>query len=320
MRKLKFGVFLPFHTFQNKAKSPAQHWSLLRDTVLECERLDYDSVWLDDHLMYHDWPILECWTTLSAIASLTSKIRLGTMVTCNIHRNPALLAKTATTLDVLSNGRLEFGIGAGTQQQEHTAYGYDFPKLNLRIEQLAEALEIITRIWTEPKANYQGKTYRLKDALCEPKPLQKPHPPITVGGSSELLLRKVTARFADRFDWGLPPSFKVYKYKLKLLEQQCKTIGRDFSRIEKSCWPSGQVLIAANHQELEMKLAVCKPANVSLEEFKKTILAGTPDDCIEQLQVYVDLGVNYFMLFFADLPSFEGLRLFAKEVNRKINS
>ena len=114
--KIKFGVFLPFYAFQAK---PNEYYNQLKNVVLECERLGYDSVWLDDHLMYKDSTILECWTTLSALAASTSKIRLGTMVTCNAHRNPALLAKTAATLDVLSNGRLEFGIGAGIQEAEH---------------------------------------------------------------------------------------------------------------------------------------------------------------------------------------------------------
>src|SRR5450756_2088123 len=134
--KLKFGVFLPFYAFQSKNNQPLKQFILIRDMVLECERLGYDSVWLDDHLMYNNWPILETWTTLPALSSLTSKIRLGTMVSCNQHRNPALLAKTAATLDVLSNGRLEFGIGAGVQEAEHIAYGYGFPKASVRIEGL----------------------------------------------------------------------------------------------------------------------------------------------------------------------------------------
>ena len=105
-----------------------ESFSHIRDIVLECERLGYHSVWLDDHLMYDDWPILESWTTLSALSALTSRIRLGTMVSCSAHRNPALLAKMAATFDVLSNGRLEFGIGAGIQEAEHTAYGFDYPQ------------------------------------------------------------------------------------------------------------------------------------------------------------------------------------------------
>ncbi len=174
MGKLKFGVFLPFYAYQSK--EPKQHFDFVRKTVLECERLGYHSVWLDDHLMYNDWSILECWATLSALSSLTSRIRLGTMVSCIAHRNPALLAKMSATLDVLSGGRLEFGVGTGIQEAEHLAYGFGFSKPSVRIEQLAEALEITRQLWTQKKANYKGKYYMLKDAVCEPKPLQKPYP------------------------------------------------------------------------------------------------------------------------------------------------
>jgi alkanesulfonate monooxygenase SsuD/methylene tetrahydromethanopterin reductase-like flavin-dependent oxidoreductase (luciferase family) len=264
--------------------------------------------------MYNDWHILESWTTLSALSSLTNSIRLGTMVSCNAHRNPALLAKTAATLDVLSNGRLELGIGAGTQEVEHIAYGFGFSPLSSRIERLNEALEVVRRLWTQEKANYQGKHYTLKNAVCEPKPLQKPHPPITVGGSSELLIKKATAQYADRFDWGFLPSVEVYKRKLAVLENQCKAIGRNVGEIEKSCWPCGQLLIAQNQRELGEEISQRKPANISLEDFKKTTLAGTPDECRKRLKVYVDLGATYFMLFFADLPSTDGLRLFAEGV------
>jgi alkanesulfonate monooxygenase SsuD/methylene tetrahydromethanopterin reductase-like flavin-dependent oxidoreductase (luciferase family) len=225
----------------------------------------------------------------------------------------------AATLDVLSNGRVELGIGAGTQETEHTAYGFGFPSSSVRIERLSEALEVIRRLWTQEKANYQGKHYTLKNAVCEPKPLQQPHPPIIVGGSSELLTRKVTAPYADRFDWGFLPSVEAYKRKLAVLENQCRAIGRNFSEIEKSCWPGGQVLIGQNQRELGGKISRLKPANVSLEDFKRTTFACTPGECVEQLQVYADLGVAYFMLFFADLPSLNGLRLFAENVIGKMS-
>jgi alkanesulfonate monooxygenase SsuD/methylene tetrahydromethanopterin reductase-like flavin-dependent oxidoreductase (luciferase family) len=316
LNKLKFGIFLPFYAF--KTKEPKEHLSQIRNIVLECEKLGYHSVWLDDHLMYNDWPILECWTTLSALSPLTRKIRLGTMVSCTSHRNPALLAKMAATLDVLSEGRLEFGIGAGTQDSEHLSYGFDFPKPSERIERLAEGLEVIRRLWTQERANYEGKHYVLKNAVCEPKPLQKPHPPITVGGSGKLILRKVTAPYASRLDFGYVPSIESYKRNLELLEKQCNRIGRDFGEIEKSCWPCGQVLIASNQRELYEKIAQKNVMNLPLEEFKKTTLVGTPDECIGQIQVYVDLGVTFFMLFFADLPSLDGPRLFAGNVMGKI--
>ncbi len=308
MGKIKFGVFLPFYAF--KTKDPAQIYSQLKNIVQECERLGYDSVWLDDHLMFGDTPILECWTTLSALAASTNKIRLGTMVTCSAHRNPALLAKTAATLDVISNGRLEFGIGAGVQEVEHLAYGFGFPEPAERIEQLEEALEVIRRLWTYPKANYQGKHYTLNDAVCEPKPHQKPHPPIIVGGSGEKMTLKVAAKYADRFDWGFLPSTEAYHHKLTVLQRYCEDVGRDFREIEKACWPAGQILVAQDQKELEQKIAKYKPEGTSLEEFKQYTLVGTAKDCVRGFQAYVDLGVTYFMLYFADLPSVEGLRLF----------
>ena len=318
MGKLKFGVFFPFHMLQAKGIPPQERFRQIRSSVLECEKLGYHSVWLDDHLMYNEWPILECWTTLSALAALTTKIRLGTMVSCTTHRNPALLAKMAATVDVVSGGRLELGVGAGVQEREHLAYGFGFPKLDARIERLNEALQVIRLLCTENKANFKGKHFTLTDAACEPKPVQKPHPPITVGGSSQQLMHKATAPYADRFDWGLLP-IDEYKRKLVFLENHCKAIGRDCGEIEKSCWPSGQVLIAESQNELSKKIGRYKPADVSLAEFKKTTLATTPEQWIEQLQVYVDLGVTTFMLYFADFPCTQGLRLFAKTVINKIS-
>jgi alkanesulfonate monooxygenase SsuD/methylene tetrahydromethanopterin reductase-like flavin-dependent oxidoreductase (luciferase family) len=224
----------------------------------------------------------------------------------------------AATLDVLSDGRLEFGVGAGTQEAEHLAYGFGFPKPPARIERLAEALQVTKQLWKNKKANYQGKYYSLKDAVCEPKPLQKPHPPITVGGSGELLMQKATAPYANRFDWGFLPSIEDYKHKLEVLESQCKAVGRNFAEIEKSCWPSGQVIIAQNRSELSEKIFQQKFEDAKLEDFKKTALAGTPDECIEQLQVYLDLGVTYFMLFFGELPKLDGLKVFAEGVMNKM--
>ncbi len=312
MGKLKFDVFLPFYAFP--AKDQGETFSLIRSTVLECERLGYHSVWLDDHLMYGDWPILESWTILSALSALTSRVRLGTMVSCTAHRNPALLAKTAATFDVISGGRLEFGVGAGIGEAEHAAYGFDFPKPTVRIERLVESLEVIKRLWTEDRANFQGKHYNLKDAVCLPKPVQKPYPPITVGGSGDLLLRKATAPYSDRFDFGYLPSVEVYRRKLGVLENACRAIGRGFGEIEKSCWPGGQVLIAQNEKELEEKIAKKNVLGLSKEEFLQVNLAGTPAQIRKQLQVYVDLGVTCFMLYFADLPQVDGLRLFAESV------
>jgi len=320
LNKVNFGVFLPFYAFEFGEKNASLLFDHVRDVVLECERLGYHSVWLDDHLMFGERPILECWTTLATLSSLTTRIRLGTMVLCSSFRNPALLAKMTTTLDVISGGRLEFGIGAGVQKEEHTAYGIPFPEARIRIERVKEAVEIMKKMWTEKKASYKGKHYRIIEAICEPKPLQKPHPPITIGGGGEKLTLKVTAQYADRYDFGYLPSLELYKHKLEVLENYCRAIGRSPQEIEKSCWPGGQVLIAHNQKELGEKILQHKPKRVTISDFTKFSLVGTPDDCLKKLQPYVDLGVTHFMLFFGDLPSLDGLRLFAESVMKKMQS
>ena len=320
MKKIKFGVFLPSYAFEFGEKETSSPFDHVQNLVLECERLGYDSIWLDDHLTFREHPVFECWTTLSALSSVTTKIRLGTMVLCNSFRNPALLAKMAATLDVISNGRLEFGIGAGVAREEHDAYGIPFLKPPDRIGRMKEAVEIIKKLWTEEKAGYQGKFYRINEAVCEPKPVQKPHPPITIGGSGEKLTLKVTAQHADRYDWGHVPSLKLYKHKLELLENHCKAVGRDFHEIEKSCWSGGQIFVAQNQKELDEKLLQWKPKNVSVKEFKKLNLVGTPALCRKKIQQYKSLGVTYFMLFFGDLPDMSGLRLYAKTVVKAMKS
>ncbi len=320
MNKVNFGVFLPFYAFEFGEENTSQLFNHVQKIVLESERLGYHSVWLDDHLMFGKRPVLECWTTLATLSLLTTRIRLGTMVLCSSFRNPALLAKMAATLDVISGGRLEFGIGAGVQKEEHIAYGISFPEARIRIQRMKEALEIIKKIWTEEKASYRGKHYEIKEAVCEPKPLQKPHPPITIGGGGEKLTLRVTAQYADRYDFGFLPSLELYRHKLKVLKNYSRAVSRNPQEIEKSCWPGGQVLIACNQKELNEMVIARKPKSVSLIDFEKLNLIGTPDDCLKKLQVYADLGVTHFMLFFGDLPSLDGLRLFAGSVMKKMQS
>jgi F420-dependent oxidoreductase-like protein len=318
LKKVKFGVFLPFYAFGLTEAKSSLPFSRLQDTVLECERLGYDSVWLDDHLMFRAQPILECWTTLAALSSITSKIRLGTMVTCNSFRNPALLAKMAATLDIISNGRLELGIGAGVQKDEHVAYGIPFLTPCDRIVRMKEAVEIIKKLWTEEKASYEGENYRVDEAFCEPKPLQKPHPPITIGGSGEKLTLKVAAQHADRCDLGYVPSLELYQHKLEVLESHCKAVGRDSHEIERSYWLGGQIFLIQNQKKLDEKVLRWKPKNVSVEDFRKYSFIATPEECRWKIQRYARLGVTYFMLFFGGLPDVSGLRLFANDVAARL--
>ncbi len=317
LNKAKFGVFLPFYVFK-KLNNPDSFFDSLKSIVLECESLGYDSVWLDDHLMHGNTPILECWTTLSALASVTHKIRLGTMVTSNAFRNPALLAKMSATVDVISKGRLELGIGSGAQKEEHIAYGYEFPNPSTRVNRVQETIEIVKKMWTQERTTYYGKTFSVVNAVCEPRPLQKPHPPIIVGGSGEKYTLMVTAKYANRLDFGYLPDIEQFKHKLDVLEYYCGLFGRDFLEIEKSCWPAGQIILSSNRKELDEKIQGIKPPDMSLDDFTKFSLACFPEECIEKLQPYIDLGVVEFMLFFGDLPDTGSLRLFADTILGKL--
>lgn len=313
MTKPKFEVFLPFYAFHAEPETPQALLNQMCSTVQLCEELGFSAAWIDDHLMFGDTPILECWTTLAALAASTKKIRLGTMVTTNSFRNPALLAKMAATVDAVSGGRLEFGLGAGIRKEEHLAYGFPFPKASERIERLGESAEVVRSLWTQKRTTFRGKHFQVEDAACEPKPLQKPHPPITIGGNGEKLLR-VTAQYADRFDFGYLPTAEAFNEKMGVLQRHCKAVGRDFGEIEKSCWPMGQIILRENRKDAEAEESRLKPPGVARGDFKKYTFVGTPEELRAQINLYQGLGVTYFMLFFLDLPDVAGLRVFAERV------
>jgi len=314
LKEIKFGVFLDVF-------AQPMNYSEFRDLTVESERLEYESVWMCDHLMKGRRPILECLTTLSAVSSLTKKIRLGSLVFCNSYRPPSILAKATATLDVISNGRLEFGIGAGWFENEYQAYGIPFPKPSVRVAQMREGIEIIKRMWTEEKASYEGRYFSIKDAVCEPKPRQKPHPPITIGGSGEKLMLRVVAEHADRSNWH--ESVEMSKHKLKVLEKYCSSIGRDHQEIEKSL--DTVVTISENKQEINEKLKDLFSSSRRSVSFNKWLsmvktrnIIGTPSECLERIKEYVDIGITYFMLRFQDFPSKKGMKLFAEEIMKKI--
>ena len=178
----------------------------MRDLARGAEASGFDSFWVSDHFFggpggTPDRNCLEAWTLLAALARDTERIRLGVLVAAVQYRNPALQAKVAATVDHISGGRLEFGIGAGWKEDEYRAYGYNFPSPGDRVDQLREGLEITRRLWTDDRASYQGKHYQIHDAVCAPKPTQRPRPPIWIGGAGPRVMR-LAARYADGFDLG----------------------------------------------------------------------------------------------------------------------
>ncbi len=299
MKELRFGI-------QSSARYYAPtDWGDLKTTTQYCEELGYDSIWFGDHLTTGG-SRLEVWTILSALSTITTKIRLGTLVLCNNWRNPALLAKMAATLDIASQGRLEFGIGSGWNQEEHETYGYDFPSPRVRVERMRESLEIIKRMWTQENSSFDGKHYHIRDAVCYPKPLQKPHPPITIGGGGETYTLKAVAAYADRWNGFGPP--EEYRRRMGILKKYCAQIGRDPDSIDMTYYASMDLYHSEDDLLEAMKEMYLtgqqrgRPIQDQYPSFDEWLslyrtrhLIGTPEECLEKVQHIIDIGVTYFI-------------------------
>ena len=295
-------------------------WVRVKETVLNLEKNGFDSVWVMDHFWWKNYndSCLECWVTLSAIASITKTIRLGSLVSCNLYRNPSLLAKMAASLDVISNGRLDLAIGAGWFKEECLAYGMPFPPPAVRVQGVKDAIKIVKKMWTENKATYDGKYFQVKDAICKPKPIQKPHPPIWIGGHGKNML-KIAAKEADGINfYGSPEDFKE---RYEIMRDFCSRLGRDYDKIKKS-W-TGEVIVALGRDELNSKIKKLRQIRGDRREpqqYNKRNLTGTPDEIIFQIEEYIALGVEYF---FPDIePSYEIMgredqKIFIEEVVKK---
>ncbi len=312
---ITFGVFMPqgWKMELSSIDGAEAKWARAVEIALLAEELGYDSLWLYDH--FHNVPkpaheaVFECWMTAAAISQRTSRIRIGQMVGCNSYRNPALLAKMTSTFDVISGGRLDWGIGAGWYQNEYEAYGYEFPPAKVRIGMLREAVEIVRSMWSEQETSYDGRYHKLERANCDPKPLQQPHPPILIGGGGEQLTLRVVARLADRSNFGGKP--EEFAHKTDVLKQHCKDVGRDYDEIEKTWSP--EVFV----RETENEIADAGSKSFWGEPFESWSagnLVGTPEQVAEKIRTYMDLGVTSFMPWCSDYPEDTTMRLFAEKV------
>ncbi len=280
--------------------------------ALEAEKAGYESFWCSDHFFLNEKSAgqncLEAWTLLSALAANTTKIRLGTMVTCNSYRPPSLLAKIAASIDMISNGRLWFGYGAGWKEVEYRAYGYDFPKIQVRMDMMEEALQIIKLLWTESSPTFKGNHYSIENAFSAPKPVQKPHPPILIGGDGEKRTLKAVAKYADYCNLFLRPEFEK---KLDVLKSHCKDVGRDYDDVGKSLFAQGWPGVFVTKDEAELDEHWKKRAeilNKSVEEvaeYAKVNAPGSwvgyPEDLIERFEYLVGLGFDFFQVMFPGL-------------------
>ena len=224
---LRFGI---------KVAQMGGSYAQMRDAWLEADRLGFDTAWGHDHLLNQNdvtLPEDEGWTVLTALLVQSRRIRGGLMVTANTFRHPAVLAKMVTTLDIVSGGRVDLGLGAGWFEEEHRQYGLALPPLGERMQRFEEACRVLKALWTERRATLDGKFYRLREAVHEPKPVQKPHPPLVIGTKGERVGLRIAARHANVWNManGTADEFRA---KSALLDQYCKEIGRDPSEIERS--------------------------------------------------------------------------------------
>jgi F420-dependent oxidoreductase-like protein len=293
-------------------------WAELRETWQEVETLGFDTLWMNDHLLPSvgpsDAPNLEGWTLLGAAAALTTHVRIGVMVASNTFRHPAVLAKMATTVDHISGGRLILGIGSGYFAQEHQVYGIPLHTPSRRARQLEEALQVIYKLWTEEDASFSGTYYRLANAPFAPKPLQKPHPPIMIGGTGEKLTLPLVAKYADLWNAG-GLGLDALARKIAILDEHCARIGRDGSEIEKTYLTP--LYLRSDPAEVERLLTqIPQLQTLSIEQMRAMILAGDVAAVQRQVQGYLDIGITHIIIALRR-PGFydrEGLRLFAQEV------
>jgi F420-dependent oxidoreductase-like protein len=304
-RPLHFGVQL---------QAQRTSWQDFVSALRSIEDLGFDSAWTFDHMLPFSGPgdgaCFETLTTLAAMAALTERVRIGVLVNGVLYRDPATLAKSAAQVDHISGGRLEFSLGAAWAEREFRAYGLRFPPLAERYARLEEALEVVTSLWSRPRTTFAGRYYSLDDAPCEPKPLQQPYPPITIGGSGLGSLR-LAAKYATT--WNVQGSAEKVAERAGVLESCCNEAARSFSDIQISLHP--QLAVAPTHDEAEELAArVAAGHGENLENQRDTWLLGDPAEVADQLRRYTEVGVSHFVIGIGHPFDVGPLKLLREEV------
>ncbi len=310
---MKLSLYIPTGTTQEFSgyTDPVAAFDKIRELAVVADDSGFHTIWAPDHFIPFGPPgayVFEVWTTLAALARETSRIRLGQLVTGNGYRNPALLAKMASTLDVISGGRLTFGIGAGWYEEEYRAFGYGFADGPERLRQLDEALQIILSMWTEQSTTFDGRYFRTQDVVNQPAGVQRPHVPMMIAGGGEKVTLKLVAKYGDLCNIQEPPA-EVAR-KLGILAGHCETVGRDYSTITKT---STSYCIIADTDEQALAAVPPWAPMVFPGELAEYGLVGTLDTIRRRLAVYEQAGVDELIVGFQDGLNPETLRLFAAE-------
>jgi F420-dependent oxidoreductase-like protein len=319
---IQFGVFVPqgWRMDLVEIADPVEQYEAMTHVAHAVDALPvYDSIWVYDH--FHPVPVpvpqtvFECWTITAALARDTQRVKVGQMVTCAGYRNPALLAKMASTVDVLSHGRLYCGLGAGWYEHEWRAYGYGFPETRERMHAFKEACEIVMRMWTEDAPAFTGNHYTIQAPINEPKGVRKPHPALWIGGGGERVTLKLVAQWADACNLGGNPDPETLRHKFVVLREHCATFGRDYDTIIRSASLEDLVLLKPGEDPEAATEAARQATGASFADFAQGAIIGTPDQIIRHIQELVDAGVNYFLVSFPRIAyDHEPLYRFAEEV------
>lgn len=310
---MKLSLYLPTGTTQEFTgySDPIAAFDMIRELASIADETGFETIWAPDHFMPFG-PlgayVFEVWTTLAALSRETTRVRLGQLVTGNGYRNPALLAKMASTLDVVAGGRFTFGIGAGWYEEEYRAFGYDFPAAGERLKRLEEALQIITSMWARDSTTFEGTYFRTSGAVNQPAGVQTPHVPLMVAGGGEKVTLRLVAAYADLCNVQEPPT-EVAR-KLGILAEHCAAVGRDYSTITKTS--TSYCIIADTDEEARAAVPPWAPM-VFPGDLGSYGLVGTIDTIRERLAAYEQAGVDELVVAFQDALSADTLRRFAKE-------
>ena len=325
---MRFGLFIPQGWRHDLVGiEPADQWRVMSDIAAHADQGQWESIWVYDH--FHTVPVAteeathEAWTLMAAFAASTSRVRLGQMCTCMGYRNPAYLAKVAATVDIISGGRAEMGIGAGWYEHEWKAYGYGFPTAGKRLARLREGLEIMRQAWTTGTATLDGEHYQVDGAIVRPLPLQQGGPPMWVAGGGEKVTLRIAAEYAKYTNFAGDP--ETFDAKSELLRQHCADAGTDFDAIVRSA--NYNTIIAATEAEVSAKIDVIEARVVpylgeaGAAEFVadyrsgNELGVGTPEQLVERFTDMAARGMGYQIHYFPEAAyDRSGIELFEREV------
>ena len=294
---------------------PENQWDTILKASKQIEDLNYESVWVYDH--FHTVPsptqdpTFECWSLMAALSQVTEKVRIGQMCTCNSYRNPAYLTKVASTIDSMSGGRLEFAIGAGWYDQEYKAYGYEYPSAGVRLKMLEEALQIYIAMNTEEKATFEGEFYSIKNAINQPKPLQKPYPPLWVCGGGEKVTLKLLAKYGDYGNWDV--DVDGFIHKSEILKNHCEHQERDISSIKKTLHTN--VIIGENQKDLENKIEkISTVTGIPKEMYIDKPLVGTQEKVFNAVDEFKSVDCSYIIAYIPDIVWGNSLEILSEKI------